>query len=218
MELAKLEIEQDVLAKMEMPAPWPECLGERFDRFEHQGWPSRADENRRDRHMKTIDDASTKKAGNRYAAALHKDAPVSLAPKRVDERCWFEFVSTVGGHRQDVIADGWCSIGVGGAPHDERSGGAIGENIPVRLEAPIGVENDTSRILASHCTDGQPGVVGRDRPRAHNHRIDQSTQSMEAANVSLPRHVVRVAAFGGDPPVEALSPLRDDEIGPPLER
>ena len=41
---------------------------------------------------------------------------------------------------------------------------------------------------------------------------------MEPSDVGLSRDVMGVAAFGRNAPVEALPQLRDDQIGPQLER
>ena len=110
--------------------------------------------------------------------------------------------------------DGRCGIAFGRAAHDEGSSGAIGEDIPVRIEASVGIENHAHRILAFDLPHGQTGVVRRDGTRSNDHGVDQRAQAMEPSDVGLSRDVMGVAAFGRDAPVEALPQLRDDQIGP----
>ena len=214
----KLEIEEDVLAEMEVPAPRAQRLIKRFDRLEREGGPPGSDDERRDRHVKPVDDAGAEKAGNRDAAAFDEHASVSLISKRLEDRCGFELVAAVGGNRQDVAGRGRCGIAFWAAAHDESSSGAVGENIPVRIKASVGIENDAHRILALDLPHGQAGVVRSNGTRSNDHGIHQSTQAMEPSDVGLPRDVMGVATFCRDASVEALPQLCDDQIGSQLER
>ena len=211
--LAKIEIEEDVLSKMEMPAPWTQRLIKCFDRVEREGGPPGADEEWRDSDVKPIDDAGAKEAGNRDAAAFDEHSSVSLISKRFEDRSWVEFVTAVGGNRQDVACGRRCDIASWTAAHDEGSSGPIGEHVPVRIKASVGIENDAHRILALDLPHGQTGVVRSDGARSNDHGIDQSAKTMEPSDVGLPRNVMGVTTFGRDASVEALPQLRDDQIG-----
>ena len=124
-----------------------------------EGGPPGADEERRDRDVQPIDDAGVEEAGHRDAAAFDEHAPVSLFSERLEDRCGFELVAAVGGNRQDIAGGGRCGIACRAAAHDEGSSGAVGENMPVGIEAIVGIENDAHRILALDLPHGQPGVV-----------------------------------------------------------
>ncbi len=214
----KLEIEEDVLAEMEMPAPRAQRLIKGFDRVERECGPPGPDDERRDRDVKAIDDAGAEKAGNRDAAAFDEHSSVSSISERLEDGCGFELVAPIGGDRQDVAGRGRCGVASRAAAHDEGSSGAVGENVPLGIKAGVGIENDAHRILALDLPHGQTGVVRSHGTRSDDNGIHQSAQTMEPSDVGLPRDVMRVATFSRDASVEALPQLCDDQIGSQLER
>lgn len=157
-----------------MPAPWAQRLIKRFDRLEREGGAPGADEERRDRDVQPIENAGAEEAGNREAAAFDEHSSVSLISKRFEDRSWFEFITAVGGNREDVACGRRYGIALWVATHDEGSSGAIAENVPARIKASVGIENDAYRILALDLPHGQTRVVRSDRRRSNNHGVDQS--------------------------------------------
>ena len=200
-----------------MPAPRAQRLIERFDRLEREGGPPGSDDERCDRHVKPVDDPGAEESGNRDAAAFDEHASVPVLPERLEDRRRLELVAAVGGNRQDIAGDGRRGTNCAAA-HDESSSGAVGENMPVRIEAGVGIEDDAHGILSLDVPNGQAGVVPGNGACSNDHRIHQSAQAMEPSDVGLPSDVMRVATFCRDTSVEALSQLRDDQIGPQLER
>ena len=60
--VAEVEVEQDVVAKPEDSAGWPQRLVERLDRPEHEGGATRSDEQRRDGDLQAVDHPGVDKA------------------------------------------------------------------------------------------------------------------------------------------------------------
>ena len=111
----------------------------------------------------------------------------------------------------------------GGAAAVSRRSTTVGAapSLKTALEAlrrPPGSTDHAHRIGTLDLADGQPGVVGGDGARPDHDGVDQRPQAVQAPDVGRPGHVVRVPGRRGDAAVEALTGLRDDQIGVKLER
>ena len=205
----KLEIEEDVLAEVEMPAPRAQRLIKSFDRLERQSRPAGSDDERCDRHVKPVDDPGAEEAGHRDAAAFDEHASVSVFSERLEDCCGFELIAAVRGNRQDIAGGGRCGIacwlrrttGVRAAPPEKTASGsrrALGSRT-------------TRRILALGLPHGQRELSVTMGPAP---TTTASTTGDGAAGYRLPRDMVRVATFCRDAAVEALPQLCDDQMRP----
>ena len=193
-------------------------LVERLDRIEGQGRPAGSDEERGHRDVQPIHEAGLQEAGDGDPPTLDENPPIPLVSKRLDDGSRIEAVGT--GHRQqqDVVVGRRRGIAAGGAAHRQRPSGAIRKDVRAPVESIIGIEHHPDGVLAFDLPHGETRIVRRDGAGADDHRIDQGPQTMEPPDVGRAGDVVGVAAGRGDPAVKALSGLRDDQVGPELER
>jgi len=215
--VTKIQIEEDIFAKTKMPARWAQRLIKRLDRREFEGRSSGADEKRCNRDVQAIHDAGLHEAGDRDASALDEHPPVSLIPERLEERSWIEAIGAGDRNHQDVACGRGPGIALGGAAHDQGSSGTIGEDVPARIEAIIGIKNHTNWVLALDLAHGKTRVVRQDSTGTDDHGIDQRSKAMKVSDVGRSRDVVGMTAFGRDASIETLPHLRDDQIGLKLE-
>jgi hypothetical protein len=87
-----------------------------------------------------------------------------------------------------------------------------------RVEPAGRIEDHPHRIGPFDQPDRQTGIVQADSVAADDDRVDQRPHPMQASNVCRAGDVMGMSRVGGDAAVEALPPLRDDEIGVALER
>jgi hypothetical protein len=86
------------------------------------------------------------------------------------------------------------------------------------VQPTIRVKNYANRIFTLDVTDGQTGIVRRDRARPHNYGIHKGTKSVKTSDVGRACNISRVAVLGGNPAIETLSELRNRQVSLELER
>jgi hypothetical protein len=163
--------------------------------------------------VQAIHDAGLHEARNRDAATLNQHPPVTLVPKRLEDGSWIEAAGAGYRDHQDVAFRRGLRVSLGSTAHDQCSSGAIGEDAPAGIEAAIGIEDHPNRVLSLDLPDGQPGIIRGNGAGSDDHGVDKGSKAVEASDVGRSRHEVRMSTFGGDAAVEALSHLRDDQIG-----
>lgn len=100
----------------------------------------------------------------------------------------------------------------------QRGGSVVLKKRQCRRHATTGVEHHTHGIRPADMAYRQLRVIGAGRARPDNHRIAQRTQPMQMHQTLVAVDVVRVAAFGGDAPVKALSQLSDHPLSTRRQR
>jgi hypothetical protein len=68
-------------------------------------------------------------------------------------------------------------------------------------------------VAALHPAHRQPRIVGQHRADAHHHGVGQRAQAVQVVDRRWPVDVVGAPRRGGDPPVERLTDLPEDESG-----
>jgi hypothetical protein len=215
---AEVQIEEDILAKTEMSARWAQRLIERLDRGERQGRSPGTDEKRCNRDVQAIHDPGLHEARDRDTSALDEHAPVPLSPEHLEDRSRIETVGAGDRNPQDVACGRGPGVALGGAAHYKSSSGTIGEDVLARIEAIVWIKNHANWILARDLPHCKTGVVRSDGTGSDDHGVDQGSKAMEPSDVCWSRHVVGMTTFGRDASIEALTHLRDDQIGVELER
>ena len=66
-------------------------------------------------------------------------------------------------------------------------------------------------MRAGDAADRQLRIIGEHRADSHHHRIDQRAQAMQMIDRFGSVDVVRVARCGGDPSIQGLAELAEDE-------
>ena len=93
------------------------------------------------------------------------------------------------------------------AADHERPGSPVREDPTVLAEAAVRIEHHPDRILPLHLPHGELRIVLRHGFGPQDHGVDQSTKSMEAADVLWSGDVVGPPAHRRDAAVKALAEL-----------
>ena len=80
--------------------------------------------------------------------------------------------------------------------HVKRLRGIVAEDLVVIVEPPGRIENDAQRTRTGHMARRELRIVGRDRPRADDHRLRERAHAVQMQDVFLARHVLRFARRG----------------------
>jgi hypothetical protein len=78
-------------------------------------------------------------------------------------------------------------------------------------QPPVRIDDDPGRIAAGYVADIEQGVIGGNSAHAYDDRIDGRTYAVHMNERRLPVYPAALSALDGDPPVEGLAELGNDE-------
>lgn len=181
----------------------------RFDRRHLQPGSARADQQRGDQKMQAVDHACLNKLGDRNAAAFHQDALQPVLVKQCND--------ITGG--ESPLGIEWQHAALNGGtrrrklciwPHQMQRGRRIGvEQRNIERHPATWVEHHPRGMSAGGVAYRQLGVVCTGRASTNHHGIHQGAQPVQVHQALLTVDVMRVAAFGRNPPIQALPQLGD---------
>src|SRR3546814_80049 len=93
----------------------------------------------------------------------------------------------------------------------QRLGRAVAEDLEVRPELAVGVDDDTHRVVARAMADGELRIVGPHRAGADQYDVEQRPHAVIVQDVLMPGDEARGAAHRRDPPIQRLAEMRHDE-------
>jgi len=91
-------------------------------------------------------------------------------------------------------------------------GGSVLKHLPIRWNPAGWIQHHADRVVTAHMTHRQLRVVGNRGTSAHDHRIHQGPEAVQMLDVLGSGHEMRVAAVGGDAPVQRLPELCDHQF------
>jgi hypothetical protein len=165
--------------------------------------------------VQPIDHAGLDEARERNPSTLDEDAAVTFSAKSGEDGGRFEAVLAKYRQKKNIPLRTHMIVG---CPADhQRPGCTVSENVPLRLQPAVRVENDSDWIRAFDVPHCQTRVVGGDRAGADDDGVDNGAKAMEPLDISRAGNVMGVALLCGNSTVEALSDLGDHEVGLELE-
>lgn len=190
----------------------------RFDGCHLQSGSARADQQRGDQKMQTVNHTCFDKLGNRNAAAFHQEALQPVLVKQFNDISGSEL--SLGIEWQHAALNGGtrrrerCI-----RPYQVQRGRRIGvEQLNIERHSATWVEHHPRGVSAGRVAYRQLGVVSVGRARTNHHGIRQGTQSVQVHQALLTVDVMRVAAFGRNTPIQTLSQLGDYPGGAARQR
>ena len=202
-------VKQSVVTTVEPAHRRTQRTFKRFDRCHLQSGSARADQQRCDQKMQAVDHACLNKLRNRHAAALHQDALQSALIKQCND---------IAGSELPLVIE-WQHAALNGGtrrrklcirPHQVQRGRRVGvEQLNIEGHPATWVEHHPRGMSAGGVAYRQLGVVGACRTSTNHYGIHQGTQPVQVHQALLTVDVMRVAAFGRNPPIQALPQLGD---------
>ena len=165
--------------------------------------------------MQPVDDSRLQEPGHGEPATLDEHPPEPAISEGDDDVSRFEPVGV--GHRELDHTGFDDGVTRPTSMHDERRRRTVGEDVSAGGQPVRGVEHHAHRVLAFNVADGETRVVGDDRTGPDHDGVHQGPKSVETSDIRGARDVVRMPVFSGDPAIETLSGLRDDQVRPDLQ-
>lgn len=203
----QLQVEQGVLPAAESARGRAKGGIERLDGRHTKPGAPRADQQRRHQHMQAVDHARLDEVRNGNAAALDQKPPMAQLFKQVNDVLRGELPLSIERERAALNVRGH-GRGRCRWPYQvqRRCGGNFKQRQAVR-HAPARVKHHAYGVRAFDMAHGELRVIGAGGTRANQHGVAQGTQTVQMNQALLPVDVVRMAAFGGDSPIQTLTQL-----------
>ena len=172
-----------------MTAPSAQRLVRGLNRRKGDPRTARAQQHRRDGQVESVEEAGLEEPRHRDPSPLHQHPPKPAGTERFQHGPRLEALGAGGGKCEDfrpIPRRADRARRSRGAAHHERPGRSVREHPTVLTEATVRIEHHADRILSLHLPHREPRIVQRHGAGPHDHGVDQSPKSMEAADVSGP--------------------------------
>jgi hypothetical protein len=170
--------------------------------------------------MQAIEGPGLQEAGDGEATSLDEYPTMPQSPQRLQKSPWIETVGAIRWQPYNValgrrrkLAEGTT----GRTGHYEGSSGTIGEDMLVRIQAIIRIENDPDRVDSLDLPHGEMRIIRFDGASSHNHSVHEGSEAMEPADVGWTCDIVGVPACRCNAAIEALPRLGNDQVSLELE-
>ncbi|GGC78046.1 hypothetical protein GCM10011382_05020 [Vreelandella lutescens] len=210
LESAKLHVEQRVVSTPERAHRGAQRALKRLDGRHLQTGPAGTYQQRGHHQVQAINALSLNELGNGNSATFYQHAFKPASGQQFHHIRWGKLSAGVQG--QHAVLRMACrrrSIWPGDMQSIDL---AAGEQRHIAGHAPTGVKYHSSWVAATHVANGELGIVGSGGARAYHHRIRQGTQPVQVHQALTAIDVVRVAAFRGNSPIQALAQLGDHPV------
>ncbi len=206
------EVKQGVIPTGEASRTRAQGRGQGIDRCHGKAGAARTNQQRCHQQVQALHHAGLNEAGDGHPAAFHQYARIALGLQVGDHRRRRKLPVSHQGQRLALNMRGRRGKR-DVRPHQvQRGGRVVLKKCQCWRHAPARVENHPQRMRPLNVAHGQLRVIRAGGARAHDDRIAEGAQTVQMHQAFVAVDVVRVAAFGGDAPIQALPQLSDDPL------
>ncbi len=206
----QLHVEQRVVATPERAHRGAQRALKRLDGCHLQAGPAGTNQQRCHHQVQAISALGLDKLGNGNTATFYQYAFKPASRQQLHYLGRIKLSAGVQG-QHTVFRVACCRRGVW--PGDMQGGNvATSEQCHIAGHAAPWVKHYPGRVSAADVTHGELGVIGRGGTCAYQHRVRQGAQPVQVHQALMAIDVVRVAAFRGNSPIQALAQLGDDPV------
>ncbi len=178
---------------------------QRVDRRHLKTRPARANQQGSHQKMQIANRAGFDEPGNRDATAFDQNATIAQPLQQCHDIRGIELAVRVQGQLA-LGSTAWAPLAPGA--DDVQCGRRFAlQKTQRRGHASARVDDHAYRVRAAHVAHGELGVIGGGGARAHDHGVRQRPKPVQVNQAFEAIDIVRMTAFGGDAPIQALSQL-----------
>ncbi|QNI03652.1 flippase-like domain-containing protein [Halomonas sp. SH5A2] len=204
---AQQDVEQGVFTTAEGSQRRAQRSVQRFNGGHLQSGPPRADQQRRNKQVQSVDHACLDKLGDRNPAAFDQDSAQLVGVEQFNDIAGLKLASAI--QRQHATLHGGGRVGKRGVrpDHMQRRRHVGLKQLPVHRHAATRVEYNAGGVSAANVAHGQLRIIRIGGTGTDDHRIGKPPQSVQMRKAFPTVDVVGVTTLGGDPPIQALPQL-----------